>query len=282
MADFISDKLRRSTFLVRSVRTIRRTKMAWGQTAVELQEERVHNALIQRRQDLIGSYLRGNMVSKLQLGAGIYPLKGWLNSDIEPVANDIIYLDATEPFPFDDQTFDYIFAEHMIEHITYPQALKMLAEVGRVLKPGGKVRLATPDIRIVASLFEGDEAPLAYEYVETYARSLLGLYSPELSRFQMHEPRWRIDHQHMLTEFSDPGRDATCFVANLLFYGFGHQFLYDFPTLAAALRQNRFTSIVRLQPGESDDKHFRGIEQHGRRFSESINQFETLVVEAKR
>src|SRR4051812_41800883 len=93
-------------------------------------------ALLSARQ--IREYNRGHPIRKLQLGAGgiVYP--GWLNTDIEPGPGKV-YLDATKPFPISDGAIQYIFGEHVIEHLSYDDGLLMLRECYRVLAPGGKI-----------------------------------------------------------------------------------------------------------------------------------------------
>ena len=49
----------------------------------------------------------------------------------------------SEKLPFDDAMFDAVISNHVIEHVTSPQA--HLLEIARVLKPGGTVYLATPN-----------------------------------------------------------------------------------------------------------------------------------------
>ena len=46
-----------------------------------------------------------------------------------------------------------VMAEHFIEHISFADAVKFLAEVRRLLKPGGTLRLSTPDLAIYAAAF---------------------------------------------------------------------------------------------------------------------------------
>jgi methyltransferase family protein len=41
---------------------------------------------------------------------------------------DILHLDATKPFGLPDNSFDFVFSEHMIEHISYIDAMSMLRE----------------------------------------------------------------------------------------------------------------------------------------------------------
>ena len=91
--------------------------------------------------NMINKYLQSHSVRKLQLAAGGNLLEGWLNTDafmltsyFSPINKNLIYLDVTKPFPFEDNTFDYIYSEHLIEHLTYEQGLFMMQECFRVLK----------------------------------------------------------------------------------------------------------------------------------------------------
>jgi SAM-dependent methyltransferase len=45
--------------------------------------------------------------------------------------------------PFADASFDFVFLNHVIEHSARPRAA--LAEIARVLRPGGHVSLVTPN-----------------------------------------------------------------------------------------------------------------------------------------
>ncbi len=72
------------------------------------------------------SYLQSRAVRKLQIGTQENILPGWLNTDLLPVDGRVVFLDAREPFPFEDGTLDYIFCEHCIEHITYAEGLSAL------------------------------------------------------------------------------------------------------------------------------------------------------------
>jgi len=50
---------------------------------------------------------------------------------------------ATETLPYDDATFDYVYHKSLIEHLYSPENLTK--ETFRVLKPGGRVIILTPD-----------------------------------------------------------------------------------------------------------------------------------------
>ncbi len=44
-------------------------------------------------------------------------LKGWLNSDMFALNRSILYLDVTKGFGLADNTVDFAYCEHMIEHL---------------------------------------------------------------------------------------------------------------------------------------------------------------------
>src|SRR5262245_23305353 len=80
----------------------------------------------------IRNYLKSHPVGKLQLGAGGNDPVGWLNTDIATTMKEV-YLDATDRYPVPDGSFQYVFSEHMIEHVSWEAGLAMLKECYRVL-----------------------------------------------------------------------------------------------------------------------------------------------------
>jgi SAM-dependent methyltransferase len=58
-------------------------------------------------------------------------------------------VDLTRRLPFDDQSYDVVIATEVIEHL--PSHSAMLAEVSRILKPGGYFLCSTPNIHRLAS-----------------------------------------------------------------------------------------------------------------------------------
>jgi predicted SAM-dependent methyltransferase len=81
-------------------------------------------------------------MKKLNLGCGRNIMQGYINADIFPYAGVDKIFDATKRFPFDDDTFDEVFASHFLEHFTEPE--KILEEIHRVTKAGGEVKILTP------------------------------------------------------------------------------------------------------------------------------------------
>jgi SAM-dependent methyltransferase len=102
--------------------------------------------------ELAERYIMQSKAPKLHIGCGAHTLSGWLNTDYDPSTLAVMYLDATKVFPFPEETFDYVFSEHMIEHVSYKAGLHMLAECHRVLKPYGTLRISTPDLAFLIDI----------------------------------------------------------------------------------------------------------------------------------
>lgn len=210
-------------------------------------------AQLRQRPGLVDSYLREQTVRKLQVGAGSNLLAGWLNGDLEPSAPGVVFLDATQPLPFPAATFDFLFTEHMVEHIPYASGQAFLAEAFRVLRPGGVLRVATPDLARLVAAYTADELDAAQQrYVDWVSDTFL----PGLPR-------------------------RPVFVLNLVMRAWGHTFLYDEPTLREALEAAGFTGVTTAEPGESEHEELRGVDSHGEFIdADDICEFETMVFEA--
>lgn len=206
-----------------------------------------------QRAQAFEEYQQTHQILKLQLGSGTHELPGWFNTDLISRSADVHFLDSTQQFPFADSIFDYVYSEHHIEHLSFNEGLFTLRECFRVLRPGGRIRIATPSLE-----------------------TLLGLYTPTPDEQQRHYLRFIKDA--FVGEAA--GSDAA-FVINNAFRNWGHQFLYDQATLGNSLEQAGFFHIVRVAYQESGDLHFRGIEQHGQFIGdEEIARFETMILEA--
>jgi len=95
----------------------------------------------------------------LNIGCGKQHLSGFVNMDIEQPYDK--KLDARKGLPYPDQTVDGVYSEHFFEHLTQAEGLGFLRETRRVLKPGGIVRVAMPDLdafvhRYVSEDWRGD------------------------------------------------------------------------------------------------------------------------------
>jgi predicted SAM-dependent methyltransferase len=90
-------------------------------------------------------------------GCGEHPEPGWLNSDIKDVPGIDIVADVRSGLPLETACIDYITSIHALPELPYPDLVPALAELHRVLKPGGVLRLALPDLEQgIAAYQRGD------------------------------------------------------------------------------------------------------------------------------
>jgi predicted SAM-dependent methyltransferase len=122
---------------------------------------------------VIDAYLRHPGVRKLHLGCGGNILSGWLNTDLEPGSSDVARVDLTERLPFEDACFNYIFSEHVIEHLSYSQGLGMLSECHRVLRSGGRIRISTPDLAFLVDLYAAEKSDVQLRYIDWSTESFI-------------------------------------------------------------------------------------------------------------
>jgi predicted SAM-dependent methyltransferase len=205
----------------------------------------------------------------LHCGSARKLFPGWLNTDMLHITDaerrasapdriarmdgELYYLehDAADPFPFLDGSFDWVFAEHFIEHLPFASTVGWLREMRRLLRPGGHLRLSTPDLR---------------RYVEGYL-------DPAGAFFREH--RERLERTREFAERSVPARRA--WMVNQIFQKWQHEWIYDFDEVRlAAVRAGfsedsvrecsygtgRLTEVCALDlPGRSDESLYVEIDR---------------------
>jgi len=102
----------------------------------------------------------------LNLGCGPHIFQGWVNADDyafkrglrEAAFRPNWRLDITRPWCCRADHWDGVFTEHVLEHVSYSQAVFVLKECLRTLKPGARLRISVPDLRAYVDFYEGREA----------------------------------------------------------------------------------------------------------------------------
>lgn len=213
----------------------------------------VQNYQIFTRKVKIKQYFKTHDFNKLHIGSNTTILDGWLCSDIYPQTRDCIFMDATRTFPFEDSSFHYVYSEHMIEHVSRSAGLFMLKECFRVLKPNGKIRIATPDLSKIISLYSNRDNSFGNDYI-----------------------KWITDNFIPDTVDYDP-----LLVLNTMFRNWSHCFLYDADFLEKSLKEAGFSNITRFHINESSDLQLKCIERHHLNVGNfEMVEFETLIFEA--
>ena len=77
----------------------------------------------------------------LQLVGVINASNQGANWKLSPLVHNL-----SKPLPFADNSVSAIYASHVLEHLYRSQALALISECNRTLRPGGTLRLVVPDL----------------------------------------------------------------------------------------------------------------------------------------
>ncbi|MCE7700261.1 MAG: methyltransferase domain-containing protein, partial [Methanobacterium paludis] len=169
------------------------------------------------------SKIKNEKSLKLNMGCGNVKLIDWVNIDIEPGADLIV--DLRKGLPFKNNSIDFIYNEHFIEHLKLEDGQKVLNEFYRVLKNGGVLRIATPDLDYILTKYsEGwrDQDWLSWPE-----------YDFIMSKGQM---------------------------INISFRWWGHEYLYNEDDLKHLLMRAGFRSVIRCELKESTYSELKNLE----------------------
>ena len=95
----------------------------------------------------------------INAGSGQRPFpqkNGWINMDVQPLSYEDVVPDMVADMrnmPFPDEYADCVVSHHTLEHLGCGEADAFIMEAYRVLKPGGKLIIALPDIKALARRF---------------------------------------------------------------------------------------------------------------------------------
>jgi SAM-dependent methyltransferase len=154
---------------------------------------------------------------KLHIGCGRGHIPGWIDIDIFPAPLALNILWGT---PFGADSARYVFVSHLLEHLFYPRDVTaFLAELLRVLAPGGIVRLVVPDIGKCIEAYAGND--------ETFFRSRRETWS------------WWPENPTRLEDFlayAGAGPEPAYLLES-------HKYGYDLDTLTKVLQEAGFVAI---------------------------------------
>jgi len=91
----------------------------------------------------------------LNLGCGYHyaTSKEWTNIDFVSDDSLVIAHNLLDGIPFKNESFDLVYHSHVLEHFKKNDAYLFLKECHRVLKPGGIMRIAIPDLEKIAKSY---------------------------------------------------------------------------------------------------------------------------------
>jgi predicted SAM-dependent methyltransferase len=166
------------------------------------------------------SRFRGKKNLKLNIGCGANTASGWINIDLEGPAG-VFRWDCRRSIPFDDDSVDAIFAEHVFEHFDPATGEKFLAECHRCLRTDGTVRIVVPDAGRYIKLYSGDWSNIAE-------------IRPLIKQNGGYRDYW-LDRNY---------KTKMEFINEVFRQGTQHKFAYDLETLVMKMHDAGFTRVV--------------------------------------
>ena len=183
------------------------------------------------------------MSLNLNIGCGDTPTKGWRNYDnswsVRLAKNNvltyvlrktglfsasqlkfisfaensnILWANGIKRIPENDSTADAVYSSHMIEHIEKEDVVLFFKEVRRILKSGGIIRLAVPDIKQQVEKYIKDED--ADKFIETtyltrkYPKTFIDKIKYLIIGDRNHQ--WMYDGKSLCNLLSSAGFNEPC------------------------------------------------------------------------
>lgn len=146
------------------------------------------------------TFVGKNPPVRINIGAGVRPLEGFINQDLYPYEGVEMVFDLNKKWKIDDDSVDEYLCLHTLEHLDDP--IHFFAEVQRTLKVGGKITIEVPYGWNETAM--GDPTHkrpyLASTFSSfTHARQAENSWNPQHdpSRFPY---QFKINYAHMLVE----------------------------------------------------------------------------------
>ena len=203
------------------------------------------------------------MSIRVNIGCGNTPHEGWVNFDNSPAIklanspilyflakllkllskeqiknvewnkkNKIIFADAAKKLPLSNNSVECIYSSHMVEHLSRKQVLIFLREASRILKSDGILRIAVPDLQIVANKYsaEGD--------ADSFMEEIL-VEAPPINSLKEKLILLITGYRH-------------------------HQWMYDGKSITLLLKNAGFKNVRVLAKGETLIKNSNGLDLYER------------------
>jgi len=199
----------------------------------------------------LADYLAKPGPHRLEIGAGWNGRPGWLATDLSPPPGlACIRLDATKSFEIPSESFDFVYSEHMIEHVSFEDGRSMLEECNRILKPFGVIRIVTPSLGFLSRVISSDRGVLEDRY-----------------------RNWSVT-----TWVPEAPQVTNAFFLNNFVRQWDHKFIYDRETLELSLRLSGFEPVVSCELNKSEHPLLCGLANVGK-IPPGFLDLESMVLE---
>lgn len=166
----------------------------------------------------------------MHIACGNNYLEDWINIDISSSVRKELKMDVRKGLPFPDNSIDFIFNEHFIEHLSYEEAFDFLKESYRVIKYGGVLRTSFLDL-------------------DTLIDSYINDYWREMEWVKLIKAQWY---------------PSGCFMLNKCIRENGkHKYMYNIPEMVRRLSEAGFneSNIYTCRANQSGFPELKNIEK---------------------
>lgn len=150
---------------------------------------------------------------KLNLGSGQRPFeKPWINVDCQPKWKPDVVTDIRNMPMFADNSAEIIVLWHVIEHFGCGEADSIIKECQRILEPGGRLIVATPDLSALSIGFNREAIT-----EQIYVTNLYGAYMGDeadrhkwgWSQLGLKEYIWKFGPWASICKWNAPAPEGT-------------------------------------------------------------------------
>ena len=212
---------------------------------------------------------------RLNLGCGLQTPEGWTNVDgswnarlakrpylrrlltslhfiardkLEiPWSSKIFIHDIRKPLPFPDGSASAIYASHVLEHLYFEEARRLISEAFRVLCPGGILRVVVPDLHAIVQEYLGGHP--------------FGQLSAEFASLR---PADRVNHRLLMHWPNPPAGNLLYRIYNSWQDFHSHKWMYDSDSLMAVFQAAGFAEVQRRGSRESRIEDVDKVEEESR------------------
>ena len=172
---------------------------------------------------------QNNQKIMLNIGCGTDYKNNWINID-NNYDNNIKKLDLNwdlrRALPFPDNSVDFIYNEHFLEHLTVKEGIRAVKDFMRILKSNGILRIAMPDLKNTVAMYL--------------------------------DPNWRNDPS--IKKFGLEYIKTKAEMINTNFRAWGHKWLYDSEELQRRLQEAGCVNIKQCNLRQSDYEDLKNLE----------------------
>ncbi len=219
----------------------------------------------------------------VNLGCGNNWREGWINIDVVSNSPYVKAYDLRKGIPLENESADFVYSSHMLEHLGKREAENFIRECFRVLKKGGIIRIAVPDLETIAREYlknleaakKGDEeAKKRYEWImlelldqtvrERSGGEMLKYWAQkEIPAYDYVIERVGSEAENAIAQIrasgyvpSEKEPQDPCEIGKFRLSGEIHKWMYDEFSLGELLKKAGFVNVKKVSAYESSCNEF--------------------------